>query len=50
MDGPRNSHPKCDIPHPERQIWCALDYMWILTARSIVTKPQFIEPQGLGIE
>ena len=34
----------------ERQIWYIVAYMWILAAKSLITKLEYVEPQGFGIE
>ena len=42
--------PVWDNPEPERRIWYALIFIWILAVKSMISKLQSIEQQRTGIE
>ena len=44
------NHAERGNQHPERQIWYAFVYMWILVTKSMMSKLQSVESKSLDME
>jgi hypothetical protein len=46
----KKNYAELGNPDPEKQIWYILTYVWMSAVKSMITKLQSTEPQGLSIE